>query len=98
MTQHFDGAPYPLGSLLLYAEQEFDRSCSPMRGSGYVIESDSGLEAMRCINVHDNVATFVRPGGAMTRVVQYCNASDGPSAPGVPRIVGNIFASITPLP
>jgi hypothetical protein len=96
MTQHDVHGPYPLCSLLVYAEQRFTPK-TLTQASAYVIESDSGLEAMRCVDVHDHVASFEssRP-GALARVVQYADEASNDHTDRLPRIVGRILASITP--
>lgn len=87
---------YPLGSLLVYAE-EVSRTNSMRPGASYVIEREDRLEVMQCQASRETLASFEpldQPG--ISVMVPLEPPARGGHDHGQGRIAGSVFAAISP--
>lgn len=96
LTERDTKTPYPVGSLLVYAEQQYSGPGMLRAGGTYVVEREGALEVMRCHTIHDSLASFepLRPGVSV--VVPYARATE-PANPEQARIAGDVLVSVSPV-
>ncbi len=88
-------ARYPLGSLLVYAEEVF-RTNGVRPGACYVIERDEGLDVMQCQASRETLASFeplAQPG--ISVMVPLEPPARGGAHQGQGRIAGSVLAAIS---